>query len=83
METQRIIEFPHKNLDKRPRKRPRLTWDIPPPLPPPNSKVKEFVFPFFLFSRICYKFSDFFFLYVKNFPQNTSEILRSLFDVVI
>ncbi|POO02430.1 Serine/threonine protein kinase [Trema orientale] len=37
METQRIIEFPHKNMDKRPRKRPRLTWDMPPPPPPPPS----------------------------------------------
>lgn len=36
METQRIMEFPHKNMDKRPRKRPRLTWDMPPPLPPPK-----------------------------------------------
>ncbi|KAI4300157.1 hypothetical protein L6164_033566 [Bauhinia variegata] len=35
METQRIIEFPHKNMDKRSRKRPRLTWDMPPHLPPP------------------------------------------------
>ncbi|KAB5519757.1 hypothetical protein DKX38_024093 [Salix brachista] len=35
METQRITEFPHKNMDKRPRKRQRLTWDIPPPPPPP------------------------------------------------
>ncbi|XP_022743125.1 serine/threonine-protein kinase AFC1 isoform X2 [Durio zibethinus] len=34
METQRIMEFPHRNMDKRPRKRPRLTWDVPPPLPP-------------------------------------------------
>ncbi|THF96719.1 hypothetical protein TEA_006110 [Camellia sinensis var. sinensis] len=30
METQRIIDFPHENMDKRPRKRPRLTWDMPP-----------------------------------------------------
>ncbi|CAN0926688.1 Serine/threonine-protein kinase AFC1 [Linum grandiflorum] len=37
METQRITEFPHRNVDNRPRKRPRLTWDIPPPfLPPPH-----------------------------------------------
>jgi hypothetical protein len=36
METQRMIEFPHKNMDKRPRKRPRLTWDMPPLLPPPK-----------------------------------------------
>ncbi|XP_027348994.1 serine/threonine-protein kinase AFC1 isoform X2 [Abrus precatorius] len=35
METQRIIEFPHRNMDKRPRKKPRLTWDMPPPPPPP------------------------------------------------
>ncbi|KAJ6330466.1 hypothetical protein OIU76_009133 [Salix suchowensis] len=34
METQRITEFPHKNMDKRPRKRQRLTWDVPPPPPP-------------------------------------------------
>lgn len=39
METQRIIEFPHKNMDKRPRKRARLTWDIPPPLPPPKVSI--------------------------------------------
>ncbi|KAJ6924127.1 hypothetical protein NC652_017431 [Populus alba x Populus x berolinensis] len=32
METQRITEFPHKNMDKRPRKRQRLTWGVPPPL---------------------------------------------------
>ncbi|XP_008442583.1 serine/threonine-protein kinase AFC1 isoform X1 [Cucumis melo] len=36
METQRIIEFPHKNMDKRPRKRQRLAWDMPPPVPPPK-----------------------------------------------
>ncbi|KAL5135246.1 Serine/threonine-protein kinase AFC1 [Glycine soja] len=34
---QRIIEFPHRNMDKRPRKKQRLTWDmhVPPPPPPP------------------------------------------------
>ncbi|CAN1275060.1 Serine/threonine-protein kinase AFC1 [Linum perenne] len=35
METQRITDFPHRNVDKRPRKRPRLTWDMPPPFLPP------------------------------------------------
>ncbi|OVA18264.1 Protein kinase domain [Macleaya cordata] len=35
METQWITEFPHTNMDKRPRKRARLTWDVPPPIPPP------------------------------------------------
>ncbi|XP_058099022.1 serine/threonine-protein kinase AFC1-like isoform X2 [Magnolia sinica] len=33
METQWITEFPHTNMDKRPRKRPRLTWDMPPQVP--------------------------------------------------
>ncbi|KAJ4977620.1 hypothetical protein NE237_008400 [Protea cynaroides] len=36
METQWITELPHANMDKRPRKRPRLTWDMPPPIPPPK-----------------------------------------------
>lgn len=40
METQKIIEFPHRSMDKRPRKRPRLTWDVPQ-VPPPPSKVKS------------------------------------------
>lgn len=35
METQRITEFPHREMDKRPKKRARLTWDMPPLLPPP------------------------------------------------
>uniref|UniRef100_A0A2P2LFD0 dual-specificity kinase n=2 Tax=Rhizophora mucronata TaxID=61149 RepID=A0A2P2LFD0_RHIMU len=40
METQRITECPHRNMDKRPRKRPRLTWDMPPlPLFPQPPKV--------------------------------------------
>ncbi|KAJ0511458.1 putative dual-specificity kinase CMGC-CLK family [Helianthus annuus] len=29
METQMIVEFPHHNLDKRPRKWPRSAWDAP------------------------------------------------------
>ncbi|XP_043715240.1 serine/threonine-protein kinase AFC1 isoform X1 [Telopea speciosissima] len=36
METQRITELPLANMDKRPRKRPRLTWDMLPPIPPPQ-----------------------------------------------
>ncbi|KAJ8503706.1 hypothetical protein OPV22_004592 [Ensete ventricosum] len=35
METQWITELPHAATDKRPRKRPRLAWDVPPPIPPP------------------------------------------------
>ncbi|RRT52458.1 hypothetical protein B296_00049669 [Ensete ventricosum] len=34
METQWMAEFPHAATDKRPRKRPRLTWDVPPQIPP-------------------------------------------------
>ncbi|KAK2976575.1 hypothetical protein RJ640_024196, partial [Escallonia rubra] len=36
METQRVMEFPLREMDKRPRKRPRLAWDMPPPVPPPH-----------------------------------------------
>lgn len=35
MEMQRTKEFPRKSMDKRPRKRPRLTWDVAPAIPPP------------------------------------------------
>ncbi|OAY65965.1 Serine/threonine-protein kinase AFC1 [Ananas comosus] len=37
METQWISDFAHPGVDKRPRKRPRLNWDVPPPLPPPKA----------------------------------------------
>eukprot|EP00268_Persea_americana_P013726 TRINITY_DN160_c0_g2_i1.p1 TRINITY_DN160_c0_g2~~TRINITY_DN160_c0_g2_i1.p1 ORF type:complete len:232 (+),score=38.61 TRINITY_DN160_c0_g2_i1:25-720(+) len=40
METQWITEFPHTKMDKRPRKRPRLTWDMPPALPLPTTAQK-------------------------------------------
>ncbi|XP_071910425.1 serine/threonine-protein kinase AFC1-like isoform X1 [Coffea arabica] len=40
METQKIADFPYRSMDKRPRKRPRLTWDMPPPLPPPSAAAK-------------------------------------------
>ncbi|CAN6802730.1 unnamed protein product [Brassica oleracea] len=36
LETRRNVEFPHRNVDKRPRKRPRLAWDASP-LPPPST----------------------------------------------
>ncbi|ONK61891.1 uncharacterized protein A4U43_C08F34640 [Asparagus officinalis] len=36
METQWVAEYPHAVMEKRPRKRPRLTWDMPPPIPPPK-----------------------------------------------
>ncbi|KAJ0979428.1 hypothetical protein J5N97_014902 [Dioscorea zingiberensis] len=36
METQWITEPPHAAMERRPRKRPRLTWDMPPTIPPPK-----------------------------------------------
>ncbi|GMP58358.1 hypothetical protein CsSME_00022054 [Camellia sinensis var. sinensis] len=30
MEMERVIEFPHADMDRRPRKRPRLGWDVAP-----------------------------------------------------
>lgn len=32
---QKVAELPQKNMDKRPRKRARLTWDVAPLVPPP------------------------------------------------
>ena len=29
MEMERVFEFPHTHIDRRPRKRPRLGWDNP------------------------------------------------------
>ncbi|CAM8980085.1 unnamed protein product [Rhodiola kirilowii] len=33
METERVVEFPIVNMDKRPRKRQRLGWDVPQVMP--------------------------------------------------
>ncbi|XP_028053633.1 putative ion channel POLLUX-like 2 isoform X2 [Camellia sinensis] len=30
MEMERVIEFPHADMDRHPRKRPRLGWDVAP-----------------------------------------------------
>lgn len=84
METQRIIEFPHKNMDKRPRKRPRLTWDMPPPLPPPkvvfaflygflrslNNSVEKLV----LFIEVSIFFYIIFYLLMKNLPNFSNDM---------
>lgn len=84
METQRIIEFPHKNMDKRPRKRPRLTWDMPPPLPPPkvvfaflygflrslNNSVENLV----LFIEVSIFFDIIFYLLMKNLPNFSNDM---------
>lgn len=29
MEMERVFEFPHTHMDRRPRKRARLGWDVP------------------------------------------------------
>ncbi|KAL6507966.1 CAAX prenyl protease 1 [Orobanche gracilis] len=64
METQSVVDFPHRTIDERPRKRPRLTWDIPPAVPPPAlSKIlppiycaQEFgTVPNYAYSSIYYK----------------------------
>ncbi|KAK4478587.1 hypothetical protein RD792_014073 [Penstemon davidsonii] len=64
METQRVMDFPHRSMDKRPRKRPRLTWDMPPALPPPvPPKILPTIFcaqeygtvPNYAYSSIYYK----------------------------
>ncbi|KAL9264095.1 Serine/threonine-protein kinase AFC2-like protein [Drosera capensis] len=33
MEMERVVEFPHNQMDQRPRKRPRLGWDVAPQMP--------------------------------------------------
>uniref|UniRef100_A0A5B6YQU4 Uncharacterized protein n=1 Tax=Davidia involucrata TaxID=16924 RepID=A0A5B6YQU4_DAVIN len=33
MEMERVTEFPHTHMDRRPRKRPRLGWDVVPQVP--------------------------------------------------
>lgn len=65
METQRITELPRSNIDKRPRKRPRLGWDIQPPVQITHPKVlpatycgqelANGVFPNYAYSSIYYK----------------------------
>lgn len=58
LETQRNVEFPHRIVDKRPRKRPRLAWDaaplLPPPPPPPTVfELSTYVCLFVLVSKSC------------------------------
>ncbi|EPS65327.1 hypothetical protein M569_09450, partial [Genlisea aurea] len=75
METKRAVDFPHRTMDKRPRKRPRMTWDVAPVVPPvPAPK---------LLPAICcsqdlgatagYSFSS---IYHKGIPRNGSPPLR-------
>ncbi|GJM92623.1 hypothetical protein PR202_ga09109 [Eleusine coracana subsp. coracana] len=39
MEAQWLAEYPHQGADKRPRKRPRLAWDVPPTLFQPPKAI--------------------------------------------
>ncbi|KAA8542234.1 hypothetical protein F0562_023630 [Nyssa sinensis] len=40
MEMERVTEFPHTHMDRRPRKRPRLGWDVVPQAPKIRSTAK-------------------------------------------
>ncbi|KAI8021694.1 hypothetical protein LOK49_LG03G01776 [Camellia lanceoleosa] len=42
MEMERVIEFPHADMDRRPRKRPRLDWDVAPQALKGNSTAAAF-----------------------------------------
>lgn len=42
MEMERVFEFPHTHMDRRPRKRARLGWDVPE-----VPKVTSFLDPIF------------------------------------
>ncbi|KAL2509362.1 Serine/threonine-protein kinase AFC1 [Forsythia ovata] len=59
MEMQRVVDFHRRSTDKRPRKRPRLTWDMPPVPPPDHPKIiptKELgPVPNYVYSSIYYK----------------------------
>ena len=46
MEMERVTEFPLTHLDRRPRKRPRLGWDVAPQTPKVFDLLTFFVFVF-------------------------------------
>ncbi|KAK4419119.1 Serine/threonine-protein kinase AFC1 [Sesamum alatum] len=76
METQRVVDFPHRSMDKRPRKRPRLTWDIPPavpPLAPPKILPNIYCAPDFA-TVPNYAYSS---IYYKGIPRNGSPPWRA------
>jgi hypothetical protein len=47
-----VSEFPHSHMDRRPRKRPRLAWELPQPQ---HVKVLTFFF-FFLSNFLIFSF---------------------------
>lgn len=47
---ERVTEFPHTHMDRRPRKRPRLGWDVLPQAPKVSDLLLLFkIFPILLF----------------------------------
>lgn len=44
MEMECLTEFPHTHMDRRPRKRPRLGWDLPQVPKVPSFPVYPFYF---------------------------------------
>ncbi|CAA3023326.1 serine threonine- kinase AFC1 isoform X1 [Olea europaea subsp. europaea] len=75
METPRVVDFHHKSTDKRPRKRPRLTWDMPPALPPDHPKILPTLYPGKELGPVTnYAYSS---IYYKGVPHNGSPPWRS------
>ncbi|XP_043701618.1 serine/threonine-protein kinase AFC1-like [Telopea speciosissima] len=75
METQWITELPHTNMNKRPRKRPRLTWDMPPSIPTPKVLPAMFCGQEFVSVAISnYGYSS---LNYKGLPRYGSPPLRN------
>ncbi|KAG6434064.1 hypothetical protein SASPL_105685 [Salvia splendens] len=74
METQRVVEFPHRSMDQRPRKRPRLTWDLMPTVPPAPPKILPTVYCAQEFGAVpSYACSS---IYNKGIPRNGSPPWR-------
>ncbi|GFP98337.1 serine/threonine-protein kinase afc1 [Phtheirospermum japonicum] len=75
METQRLVDFQHRSMDKRPRKRPRLAWDIPPAVPPPApTKILPTIYCPQEFGAVPnYAYSS---IYYKGIPRNGSPPWR-------
>ncbi|XP_022856390.1 serine/threonine-protein kinase AFC1-like [Olea europaea var. sylvestris] len=75
METPRVVDFHHKSTDKRPRKRPRLTWDMPPALPPDHPKILPTLYLGKELGPVTnYAYSS---IYYKGVPHNGSPPWRS------
>ncbi|KAL8480505.1 hypothetical protein ACS0TY_027154 [Phlomoides rotata] len=74
METQRVVDFPHRSMDKRPRKRPRLTWDLSPAVPPAPPKILPTIYCAQEFGVVPnYAYSS---IYYRGIPRNGSPPWR-------